>query len=120
MMATVPNVRRRATLIVAALLVLVSAAALAQRGQFFDDELKFEPEIRNVPYDGRFTFVRLKYDTAPGGCWLRGLPAWAHGYPQSEWNLMQIISELTNLGGRVEESNVLALGDPQLFKYPVA
>ena len=25
-----------------------------------------EPTIHNVPYDGQFTFVRVKYDTAPG------------------------------------------------------
>ena len=35
----------------------------------------------NVPYDGRFTFVRVSYETAPGGYWWRGQPSWAHGYP---------------------------------------
>jgi Domain of unknown function (DUF4159) len=74
----------------------------------------------NVRYDGRFTFVRLKYETAPGGYWYRGLPSWAHGYPRSEWNLMRILKELTLLDGRAEETNVLTLDDPELFKYPVA
>jgi hypothetical protein len=30
-----------------------------------------------------FTFIRLSYETAPGGYWYRGLPRWAHGYPVS-------------------------------------
>ena len=74
----------------------------------------------NPPYTGRFTFLRLKYTTAPGGYWYRGLPSWAHGYPQSEWNLMKILDEVTNLDGRIEQTSVLTLDDPELFTYPVA
>ena len=25
--------------------------------------------LPNTPYDGRFTFVRVNYETAPGGYW---------------------------------------------------
>jgi hypothetical protein len=25
--------------------------------------------LPNIPYDGRFTFVRVRYDPAPGGYW---------------------------------------------------
>jgi len=75
---------------------------------------------RNAAYDGRFTFVRLKYATAPGGYWYRGMPAWAHGYPVAEQNLMRIMSEISYLGPRIDNLHVMALDDPELFKYPVA
>jgi hypothetical protein len=73
----------------------------------------------NIPYDGRFTFVRMKYTTSEGGYWYRGLPSWAHGYPASEWNLMKILDEVSLLNAHVDETNVFSLDDPELFKYPV-
>jgi hypothetical protein len=69
------------TRIIAAAVVVaaVAAAALAQRGGFGGGgrdrrfaEFQTPP---NVPYDGRFAFVRVKYETAPGGYWWRGQPA---------------------------------------------
>jgi hypothetical protein len=96
--------------------LLVAVSALAQfggpRGPFH--------ERPNVAYDGRFTFVRLKYTTAPGGYWYGGWPAWGHGYPISEQNLMNIMNEVSYLNPHVDEVNVLTLDDPDLFKYPVA
>jgi hypothetical protein len=77
----------------------------------------------NVPYDGRFTFVRIKY---------RGFahftnegPGWAHDYPVGETHLMRIMREVTGLRpfiqrGNISGGNVLALDDPELFRYPVA
>ena len=73
----------------------------------------------NVAYDGRFTFVRVRYETGPGGYWYRGLPAWAHGYPMAEQNLMRIMNEVSFLGAQ-ESINTITLDDPQLFLYPVA
>ncbi len=109
---------RRASVLVPLAILLAAPAAFAQfgfgfgRGSFF---------VRpNIPYDGRFTFVRIKYTTAPGGFWYGGWPAWAHGYPISEQNLMNIMNEVTALGPHVEAINTLALDDPELFKYPVA
>jgi hypothetical protein len=104
--------------IAAVLLLAVAAVAGAQRrgGWFRWRPLQVRP---NTSYDGRFTFVRLKYETAPGGYWYRGLPAWAHGYPLAERNLMRILNELTPLDAH-EAINVLALDDPELMKYPVA
>jgi hypothetical protein len=71
--------------------LLVAATALAQfggpRGPFH--------EYPNIPYDGQFTFVRLKYTHGPGGNWYGGWPAWGHGYPLSEQNLMRIMSEVS-------------------------
>ncbi|HMJ85670.1 MAG TPA: DUF4159 domain-containing protein [Vicinamibacterales bacterium] len=99
---------------VAGLLIAVSAVAQfgGPRGPFH--------ERSNVAYDGRFTFVRLKYTTAPGGYWYGGWPAWGHGYPISEQNLMNIMNEVSYLNPHVDEVNVLTLDDPDLFKYPVA
>jgi Domain of unknown function (DUF4159) len=98
----------------AGLLVAVSAVA-----QFGGPRGPFR-ERPNVAYDGRFTFVRLKYTTAPGGYWYGGWPAWGHGYPISEQNLMNIMNEVSYLSPHVEDVNALTLDDPELFKYPVA
>ena len=77
-------------------------------------------ERPNIPYDGRFTFVRVKYETAPGGYWYGGWPAWGHGYPLAEQNLMSIMNEVSYLGPHVEEINAIAFDDPELFRYPIA
>ena len=62
----------------------------------------------------------LNYTTAPGGYFYRGEPAWAHGYPLAEQNLMAIMNEVSFLGPHVQEINSLRLDDPELCKYPVA
>jgi hypothetical protein len=111
-------VRRRAA-IALTLAVGLSAIAAAQRARFWD-QYAVEPRLHNVPYDGRFTFARIKYTTAPGGYWYQGMPSWSHGYPVSEDNLLRILNEVTLLRGRIDGFNVLALDDPELFKYPIA
>jgi Domain of unknown function (DUF4159) len=113
--------RRRAAVITCASLicVAVAAAALAQRefGDFQRGRLQVQP---NIPYDGRFTFVRVSYETAPGGYWAGGRPSWSHGYPLAERNLMKIMNEVSYLGAHDEEINTVALDDPQLARYPIA
>jgi hypothetical protein len=115
----------------AALALIVVTAALAaaqgfgsglggQRRLFDEFGYARVPEIHNIGYDGRFTFVRISYDTAPGGYWAGGRPSWVHGYPIAEQNLMRIMEEISFLGPHAEEINVLTLDDPELFKYPVA
>jgi hypothetical protein len=101
-----------------ALLLVSTGIAIGQR-QFFGTR-SIEPVLRNAEYDGRFTFLRLKYATAPGGYWYQGLPSWAHGYPVSEDNLMKIMNEVSFLGARVDAFNVLSLDDPELCRYPIA
>jgi hypothetical protein len=113
--------RRRTAAIACASLISVAAAALAQR-EFGDfgfqrDRLQVQP---NIPYDGRFTFVRISYETAPGGYWAGGRPSWSHGYPLAERNLMKIMNEVSYLGAHDEEINTVALDDPQLARYPIA
>jgi hypothetical protein len=106
--------------IAGAVVICAATAALAQRQ--FRDEFGFgsAPVIHNVPYDGQFTFVRVKYETAPGGYWAGGRPAWVHGFPLAEENLMRIMNDISLFGGRTEDVNVLTLDDPELCKYPIA
>ena len=110
--------RRRAAIALAVAAALSTVVA-AQRARFWD-QYAVEPRLHNVPYDGRFTFARIKYTTAPGGYWYQGMPSWSHGYPVSEDNLLRILNEVTSLRGRTDGFNVLALDDPELFKYPIA
>jgi hypothetical protein len=99
--------------------VLLAGAAFAQRGfGGFGGRGPFEAGP-NISYDGRFTFVRVRYDTAPGGFWAGGRPSWIHGYPLAEGNLMKIMNELTFLGAH-DKVNTIALDDPLLMKYPLA
>src|SRR5262252_5435715 len=75
--------------------------------------------LPNTPYDGRFTFVRVRYDPAPGGFWPGRRPSWIHGYPLAESNLMKIMNEVSFLNAH-EDINTVTLDDPELFRYPIA
>ena len=97
-------------------IVLAALTAFAQRG--FGRFVPFQIQP-NKPYDGRFAFVRVKYETAPGGYWWRGQPSWAHGYPTAEANLIKIMNEVTVLNAH-EDIDIVTLDDPELFKYPIA
>jgi hypothetical protein len=79
-------------------------AAWAQRW------MRFEP---NVAYDGRFTFVRIRYTVYRRS-------GWEFDYPTMERNLMLMMREVTSLRPHVRESNILTLDDPELMKYPIA
>ena len=100
--------------------VLVVTVAVRAQGRYFGYGYRREPELHNVAYDGRFTFVRVKYTPAPDGWWAGGRPSWAHGFPIAERNLMRIMNEISFLGANDEDINVLTLDDPELSKYPVA
>lgn len=95
-------------------LLLVPVIASAMQSGFY----RWDSTVQNTPYDGRFTFVRLRYTSGPGGYWAG--PPWLHGYPVAERNLMRIVSEISLLDAHVDDVNVIALDDPQLFRYPVA
>jgi len=112
------DVHRRMALLSAAAILCVSAVAAAQV-RFFDDTSQ-SPGVRNLRYDGRFAFARLKYRVGLGGYYYRGLPAWAHGYPGAEENLMKILTNVSFLSSHPEGSSILALDDPQLGRYPVS
>ena len=104
---------------------LAGGVALAQRGGR-GRRPQLDVEIQgNTPYDGRFTFIRLRYGTPIGygryGSWIGdgGLP-WSHDYPDGEVHFSKILEELTLLRIRTDGSNILAIDDPELFNYPVA
>ena len=108
-------------LVALGLLVTSAGAVHAQRrndrgGRFFGGNM---PGYQyNVPYSGRYTFVRIRYE----GYYKMQQegPGWAHDYPIAETNFLKILEEITALRPFMEGSNILDLKDPDLFKYPVA
>lgn len=106
----------------AACALMLAGAGAAVFAQFRG--FRSEPAGR-VEYDGRFAFVRLKYTegTSFGGFGRRGCgqwPPWAHDYPRGERNFMKILNEISYISPHIDDSNILALDDPELFKYPIA
>ena len=73
----------------------------------------------NTAYDGRFTFVRLRFTQSRMDD-MGGTPVWAHDYPRAETHFMQILNEMTLLAPRLGGGNILDLDDPELTKYPFA
>jgi hypothetical protein len=65
-------------------------------------------------------FARLKYTVGQGGYYYRGLPSWAHGEPYGEENLMKIMGSISLLNPHVDQSVVMSIDDPDVFKFPVA
>jgi len=113
--------RRRVACALVLAILAAATTAMAQRrfgGDFFGSRYRNFKPYPNVPYDGRFAFVRVIYECDPSGYWYRGLPAWAHGYPMAEQNLMKIMNEVSFLTAH-EDITTLTLDDPEIFKYPV-
>jgi len=100
---------------VAALLGVAVATLAAQRRNFFTGDFPVEG---NPSYDGRLTFVRLRYP-GYGGMTNEG-PGWMHDYPTAERHLLKIMSEMSDLRPRTDSSSVIDFGDPELMKYPIA
>jgi len=108
-----------------ALLIVASAAGVfAQRRGFFRGPVD-APIDKAPPYDGKFTFARLKFTTGPGGYYYGGLPAWAHGYIpiregiRAETAFTKILNAVTNMNPHIDGTKVVDVGDPELFQYPV-
>ncbi len=90
------------------------------------------PQVReaNIPYDGRFTFVRIRTDVTGGGGRLPnflgrgrrgwGQPPWAHDYPRAERNFAKILTTTTFVNAYQGGSNILTFDDPELPNYPLA
>jgi hypothetical protein len=75
----------------------------------------------NPPYDGRFTFARIKFNNfgAEFGRRFRDVK-WGHDYPSADFHLPLIIKEVTSIPVRTDGSVIVALDDPELMKYPFA
>jgi hypothetical protein len=76
------------------------------------------PVEPNPPYDGQFTFVRLRYGP-PTNYVAQSIP-WSHDYPNGERHFMKILNELTMMRPHLEETSILGFDDPEVFKYPLA
>jgi len=103
------------TAAVLAVLAAIAAAAFAQGGFRGRRRAAPEPQTVKVEYDGRFAFVRLRYDSG-----FQRNPGWAHDYPRADWHFQRILEEITFIRTFRDESNILALDDPELSMYPVA
>jgi hypothetical protein len=96
-----------------ALVLVAGAAAVFAQGRRFGT-----PILPNPKYVGQFTFVRLRYGLETRFA-SQNIP-WSHDYPDGERNFMKILEEVTYLGPKTEETSILSLDDPELFKHPVA
>jgi len=45
---------------------------------------------------------------------------WDHDYPRADRNFMKIVDELTGVEANTGGHNILSVGDPEIFKYPLA
>jgi hypothetical protein len=100
-------------------LVAVAVTVAAQGRRFRGERIEVE---NNVPYDGRFTFARIRYTAAADmeGFGGRGDRKWDHDYPRAERNFTKILKEITLVDPYLEGGNILAADDPELMKYPIA
>ena len=90
-------------------LLVLAGGVWAQDGFRGRGRFTPEPAATKVAYDGRFAFVRLRYQ---GG--FRRDPGWAHDYPRADWHFQRILEEVTLTRTFRDESNIMALDDPDL------
>jgi hypothetical protein len=109
-------VRRAGAFAVAALLLADTSAQ--EQGGFGASRGQIEAVVPNAPYDGRFTFVRLRY--GPSTEYVSRRIPWSHDYPTGERHFMKIMNELTCLNPHIEETDIIGFDDPELFNHPVA
>ena len=108
-------------------MLIVSIAALPARAQRdcgpagARDPNSVYPTVK---YDGRFAFARIYYNSGIGGGGFRrgggGEAPWHHDYPNAEQHLSKLVTSLSAMRVRLDGSVIVALTDPQLFKFPIA
>jgi uncharacterized protein DUF4159 len=106
--------RLRRRYVVIALVGVAAVTLAAQRRGIFTGDFPVEG---NPAYDGRFTFMRLRYP-GYGGLTNEG-PGWMHDYPTAERHLTKILSEISYLNPRQDSSTVLDFGNPEVMRYPI-
>jgi hypothetical protein len=81
--------------------------------------------IDNAPYDGRFTFFRVRFEPS-NGFGGRGFgrgrvdKKWDHDTPRAERHFMKILEEITMLRPKMDCGAIYPFGDAESFKYPIA
>lgn len=101
---------------------LFAAAALAQRRTPSTDDATFT--VNNVPYDGRFAFVRLRFTPfsyrGGGGGYFGGVNyQWDHDYPRADQHFTTLVRELTAIPPG-PGTNILSMESKELMRYPFA
>ena len=76
-------------------------------------------QVSNVAYDGRFSFARVRYGSQQRGFRGFGAAAWAHDYPAADHNMQLMLDEFTAVRAHREETTVLELEDPEIFRHPI-
>ena len=80
-----------------------------------------------TPYDGRFTFARVRYGFVGGGGDRRfgfgrrggGSSSWNHDWPAADLNMQVVLKEITTTQPVIGTSVVVDLEDPKLFDHPL-
>ncbi len=110
---------RLVTLGIITVMLATTLAAQEMRGRGRRDREEV-PFAGNTPYDGRFTFARIRFEPLGGeGSGRRDLK-WDHDFPRAERNLMKILKELSSVRPYMDGGNVFAADDPELHRFPIA
>ena len=103
------------------LLVAFAMASSLSVGADRRFDAQYQARQSEITYDGRFTFVRLRWGSDFGLSRRGGFSsAWNHDYPRAEQHLSLILKELTLVDPHTDDSLILTLDDPELFNYPIA
>lgn len=129
---------RKIFIITAIALCLLAGAmvTMAQRGgdRHRKPRMNLPPVYENgIPkteesLSGRFTFVRIRFDTSQYASYYGynntlgdGGPPWSHDYPVASRHLMKIMTELSKIDATLDINEpILTFDDPMLFKFPFA
>lgn len=75
----------------------------------------------NAPYNGKFTFARVKFRPSQWGPgryeWGLDLK-WNHDYPRADEHFLKILRETTSMDPNME-SVIVGFDEPALFDYPI-
>jgi uncharacterized protein DUF4159 len=111
--------RTKLTIGIVAAMALGGMAVRAQAGRYVQSG-NLE-DIHNVPYDGKFTIARIRYESTNGQFGFRRIDRkWDHDTPRSERHFMRILSEITTLRPFLDGPNIFTFDDPELMKFPFA
>ena len=104
---------------VACALVAASLAALSTTNTA--ESRAIASQAPSVPYDGKFTFTRIRYGPPPGFARYRRFArgSWAHDYPAADRNMQTMLNEFTAMRATTTGSNVFDLEDPDIFENPI-